>query len=148
MKMVQVLRAKGHSSLTRDEELLRSRLEILAKQLQERTFKAKMDEMDAQMKLLKNSQQWRESAVNSSSGSGTSSSSSKPSFQVLDQQAVQNVDKTLMEIQKGFDKVTKVLKQDFEAVDLMDRGYKQKPGEVSFRSSFNGATVGNNSSIR
>lgn len=128
--------------------MLGSRLEILAKQLQEPTFKTKMDEMDAQMKLLKNSQQLRESAATSASGSAATSK--KPSYQILGQQAVQNIDKTLMEIQKGFDRVTKVLKQDFEAVDLMDRGYRQKPGEVSFRSSFNGATVGNNnnSSIR
>eukprot|EP00158_Paraphelidium_tribonemae_P007460 Partr_v1_DN28255_c0_g1_i1_m76198 putative nucleoporin len=127
MKYLQILRARGHPSLTRDEELLRGRLDHLMKTSRQPELSGRLAALEAHIRVSKESQR--------ASSTKTTSADSGVTFAVLDEQTVEGIFRILNDMQVGLKGVSDVLVEDLNVLDLAESGYKQKPGEVGFRST-------------
>jgi hypothetical protein len=82
MKLVQLLRSKGHAVLTREEEDLCGRFDLLLKQLRKPAMRGRLDEIRSQIDYIKTSQQ----AINQSSRTNSTST-----FGLMDDQTAESV---------------------------------------------------------
>ena len=122
MKNVQCLRARGHPSLTREEEALRTKLEFILQSLRQPLFRGRLQEMEAHVRMLEGQ------------------STRVQGGEVLDSASIDSIQKVLTDMQLGLKGISDLLSQDLANVEIMETGYKQKPGENSFRSSISVAT--------
>lgn len=114
MKLVQILRSRGHTSLIKEEEELRSRLEALMKRLRRPDFQGRVDELSAQTKYIQSIQVSRPSA------------SSTVVYDVLDQDTVDDVFRVLQEMQQGLQQITDVIGADVELLEKIGKGYQER----------------------
>ncbi len=124
MEMVQLLRSRGHTNMTREEEELRARFETLLNQLQQPAFRGRVDQMTAEVQAIKNAQQ---AMMDQPKRSLT--------FEVVDEQTLQNMFKVLHDIQHGLQQLTAVLQNDMKSMQTISKGYHQRPNENNANSS-------------
>eukprot|EP00842_Homolaphlyctis_polyrhiza_P005012 jgi/Hompol1/5511/HPOL_002266-RA len=109
MKSVQILRNRGYS-IRADEEALRSRLEAMERDLQKPSiFRGRINEIWAQLQQLKDSKR-----INDDSA-----------YAVVDQEALQPVHETLVQMQNALLMLTKTVKKDMEEVEKMAQAYRE-----------------------
>ncbi len=106
MKMVQLLRAKTHTTLTPDEEQLSARLSALLTQLNQHHLHARLTAIQAQIK------------PNEKTGENV--------FEVVDEQAASDLYRVLEQMQTGLSSLTDVLKDDLNVADGMISSLNKK----------------------
>jgi hypothetical protein len=119
--MVQMLRSRGHTNLTREEEELRSRLETLMRQFQQPEFHSRFDEVTSHVRSLKASQDLVQSETTRRS----------ISFEVTDEQTLNDIFRVLNDMQNGLQQLTHVVQNDLKTTGTMAKGYAQ----VSIKSN-------------
>lgn len=101
--MVQLLRSKGHTMMTREEEALREHFEILLQQIRQPQVERRLQELDTQVKFLA-----------AASGSLVSTES-----EYFDEKTAVDLMKALVEMQNGMQNITSALREDFKVVEAI-----------------------------
>ena len=114
--MVQILRAKGHTVITSEEEELWSRFASLSKHLHKPDFAPKAADLLEQVKLMK--------SLTKNAGA----SKSDVQYEVLDESALKNIFKLLKEMQDGLQYLTSMVKKDTQEAQTILEGYTKRAG--------------------
>ena len=107
MSRLEVIRNRG-TSCTPDEERLRARLELLLREIDQPVqIRARLNELRSQLLLLRDSRTVRPGQ--------------SQRFEIIDQDALQQIFRVLAEQQDGLEHLTELLQSDVKDLDLINR---------------------------